>query len=460
MKMISPALAVNGTKQVLRGLLLAVALIFLRHDLTAAQAPVPLGSAATFGVLGDSQVTSTGGTVIFGDLGVSPGTVVTGSPGVTGTLHLGDPAAAQAQSDLTIAYNDAAGRTVGSVSVAGNLGGQTLAPGLYTSTSSLEISSGDLTLVGDSNAVWIFQMGSTLVTTTGRQVLLSGGAQPANIFWQVGSSATIGGGSVFKGTIMAAQSITMVTGATLEGRALARAGQVVLDANTITVPHSANPAGTAVAWGDNSYGQTTIPDYLSAVKAIAAGEHHTVALQRDGTVAAWGDNSQGQTTIPAGLSGVTAIAGGQWYTVVLKSDGTVVAWGDNQYGQTAVPPGLSEVTAIAAGGGHTVVLKRDGTVVAWGANGFFHQATVPVGLSGVTAIAAGYSHTVVLKGDGTVVAWGNNLFGQSSVPDDLSGVTAIAAGYGHTLALKSDGTVVAWGWNDNGQTTVPASVGG
>jgi len=174
MKMISPALAVNGTKQVLRGLLLAVALIFLRHDLTAAQAPVPLGSAATFGVLGDSQVTSTGGTVIFGDLGVSPGTVVTGSPGVTGTLHLGDPAAAQAQSDLTIAYNDAAGRTVGSVSVAGNLGGQTLAPGLYTSTSSLEISSGDLTLAGDSNAVWIFQMGSTLVTTTGRQVLLSG----------------------------------------------------------------------------------------------------------------------------------------------------------------------------------------------------------------------------------------------------------------------------------------------
>jgi hypothetical protein len=492
-------LVINGTRQVRRGLLLAVALLFLRRDVPAAQAPVPLGSAATFGVLGAASVTSTGDTMIFGDLGVSPGTAVTGSPGVTGTLHLGDPAAAQAQSDLTIAYNDAASRTVASVSVAGNLGGQTLAPGLYTSTSSLEISSGDLTLAGDSNAVWIFQMGSTLVTTTGRQVLLSGGAQPANIFWQVGSSATIGGGSVFKGTIMAAQSITMVTGATLEGRALARAGQVALDANTITVPHTANPAGTVVvwgddsygqtnvpagltgvtaiaaggrhtvalkcdgtvvAWGDNSYGQTTIPDYLSAVKAIAAGEHHTVALQRDGTVAAWGDNSYGQTTIPAGLSGVTAIAGGQWYTVVLKSDGTVVAWGDNQYGQTTVPPGLSGVTAIAAGGGHTVVLKSDGTVVAWGANGFFHQATVPVGLSGVTAIAAGYEHTVVLKGDGTVVAWGNDLFGQSSVPDGLSGVTAIAAGYEHTLALKGDGTVVAWGGNDSGQSTVPASLGG
>src|ERR1035441_10336804 len=388
-------LVINGTRQVRRGLLLAVALLFLRRDVPAAQAPVPLGSAATFGVLGAASVTSTGDTMIFGDLGVSPGTAVTGSPGVTGTLHLGDPTAAQAQSDLTIAYNDAASRTVASVSVAGNLGGQTLAPGLYTSTSSLEISSGDLTLAGDSNAVWIFQMGSTLVTTTGRQVLLSGGALPANIFWQVGSSATIGGGSVFKGTIMAAQSITMVTGATLEGRALARAGQVALDANTITVPQTANPAGTVVAWGDNSYGQTNVPAGLNGVTAIAAGGSHTVALQRDGTVAAWGDNSYGQTTIPAGLSGVTAIAGGQWYTVVLKSDGTVVAWGDNQYGQTTVPPGLSGVTAIAAGGGHTVVLKSDGTVVAWGANGFFHQATVPVGLSGVTAIAAGYEHTVV-----------------------------------------------------------------
>ncbi len=220
-----------------------VAVVMFGHEnAPAAQAPVALGSAATFGVLGATTVTSTGDTIIFGDLGVSTGTTVTGSPGVIGTLHLGDPIAAQAQADLTVAYNDAAGRTVAPVSVAGNLGGQTLAPGLYKSTSSLEISSGDLTLAGDANAVWIFQMVSTLVTTTGRQVILSGGAQPANIFWQVGSSATIGGSSIFKGTIMAAQSITMVTGATLEGRALARVGQVALDANTITVPNTVIPA--------------------------------------------------------------------------------------------------------------------------------------------------------------------------------------------------------------------------
>jgi hypothetical protein len=208
---------------------------------TSGQAPVALGSATTFAVLAGSTVTSTGGTTVNGDLGVSPGTTLTGAPTVNGTTHLGDPAAAQAQLDLTTAYNDAAGRTLGAVTVAGNLGGQTLAPGLYKSTSSLEISSGDLTLdaQGDANAVFIFQMGSTLTTTSGRQVILSGGAKAANIFWQVGSSATLGTTSVFKGNILALTSITVTTGAAVEGRLLARNGAVTFDANTITSPTSA-----------------------------------------------------------------------------------------------------------------------------------------------------------------------------------------------------------------------------
>src|SRR5439155_26408036 len=140
----------------------------IRAATVAVQAPVALGAASTFAVLGASTVTNTGPTTINGDLGLSPGTSVTGSPTVNGTMHVADAAAAQAQQDLTTAYNDAAGRT-GAITLAGNLGGQTLTPSLYNSASSLEISSGDLTLdaLGDANAVFIFQMGSTLVTTSG-----------------------------------------------------------------------------------------------------------------------------------------------------------------------------------------------------------------------------------------------------------------------------------------------------
>src|SRR5438067_3512227 len=171
---------------------------------------------------------------------LSAGTAVTVFPPgtVNGTIHAGDPAAAQAQLALTTAYNNAAGRTVGAILVAGNLGGLTLTPGLYTSTSSLEISSGDLTLdaQGNANAVFIFQMASTLTMTTGRQVILSGGAQAANIFWVVGSSATLGTGSVFEGNILALASITVTTGAAVEGRLLARTAAVTLDTNTITKP--------------------------------------------------------------------------------------------------------------------------------------------------------------------------------------------------------------------------------
>src|SRR4030095_2289467 len=179
-------------------------------------------------------------TTVNGDLGLSPGTAVTGFPPgiVNGSIHAADAAAPQAQADLLSAYNDAAGRTVGAITVAGNLGGQTLPPGLYTSPPSLEISSGDLTLdaQGDANAVFIFQMASTLTTTVGRQVILSDGARAANVFWQVGSSATLGTSSVFKGNILALASITVTTGATVEGRLLARTAAVTLDSNDIRLP--------------------------------------------------------------------------------------------------------------------------------------------------------------------------------------------------------------------------------
>jgi uncharacterized protein (TIGR03437 family) len=234
-------------------------------SLTAAsQAPVTLGAAANFAVLAGSTVTSTGLSQVTGNVGVSPGTAVTGFPPATvnGAIFAGDPTAAQAIADLTTAFNDAAGRTVAPVPVAGNLGGQTLAPGLYKSTSSLAISSGDLTLdaQGDANAVFIFQMASTLTTTSGRQVILAGGAQAANIFWQVGSSATLGTNSVFKGTIMALQSISLTTGARLDGRALAEIAAVTLQSNVVTKPVSSTPQPTLVSNSVRSVANGAIPN--------------------------------------------------------------------------------------------------------------------------------------------------------------------------------------------------------
>jgi hypothetical protein len=213
---------------------------FTTAALASGQAAPALGGAGAFVILAGSTVTNTGVTNLTGDMGVSPGTAVTGFPPGTlsGSSHPGDATSAVGMTDLTVAYNDAAGRTVAPVTVAGNLGGLTLPPGLYKSTSSLAISSGDLTLdaQGDPNAVFIFQMASTLTTTSGRAVILTGGAKSANVFWQVGSSATLGTTSVFKGTIMADQSITLNTGASLNGRALARIGAVTLAGNTVVMP--------------------------------------------------------------------------------------------------------------------------------------------------------------------------------------------------------------------------------
>lgn len=199
---------------------------------------VILGGAANFAILAGSGVTNTGATNITGDLGLSPGTSVGGfPPGIlVGTLHINDIISNQAKLDLTAAYNDAAGRTsTDIVTISGNIGGLTLSPGLYKSTSSLAISSGDLTFdaKGNANAVFIIQIASSLTTTSGRKVILIGGASASNIFWQVGSSATLGSTSTFKGTILAMQSVSLLTGASLNGKALARTGAVTLQGNAI-----------------------------------------------------------------------------------------------------------------------------------------------------------------------------------------------------------------------------------
>jgi hypothetical protein len=237
------ALKLNGTKQILTGLVLAVAFMAPHQTLMAAgPAPVNLGSTAHFTILAGAAITTTGGGVINGDVGASP---ITGAAihltqaQVNGTIYTVDAAGpagsviapallSTAMGDLTTAMNDAAGRTpipsgpfLNPNNGSGNIGGQNLAPGLYKFTTTAYITGSDLTLTGGPNDVWIFQCAQDLQVGSYIQVILAGGAQARNVFWQVGTSAVIGTFAVFKGTIMANQSITMNTTSATDGRALA-----------------------------------------------------------------------------------------------------------------------------------------------------------------------------------------------------------------------------------------------
>jgi Ice-binding-like len=214
--------------------------IFTSSALGAA-ASVGLGTAASFSVLGGSTVTNTGPTTMWGDLGLSPGSSVTGAPHVLGQTHVDDAVSIAAKNDLTTAYNDAASRPSNG-SAGTDLAGQVFLPGVRTASSSLLLSSGSVTLDAQGNpaAVFIFQIGSTLITGSNTSVSLVNGAQACNVFWQVASSATLGTGTSFVGTIMALESISANTAATIHGRLLARTAAVTLDTNTITTSNCAS----------------------------------------------------------------------------------------------------------------------------------------------------------------------------------------------------------------------------
>ena len=245
---------------------------------TSLDGPVDLGTATPFGVLAYSTVTNTGTTTISGDVGLYPGTSVTGFPPgliTDGVIHATDPVALQAKRDLTTAYNTAAGLTPQKKGLK-NLGGQTLVPGVY-SGGALSIT-GALTLSGTAESVWVFQAASTLKASSNSQIILTNGASACNVFWQVGSSATIGTSSQFVGTVMAHKSITAQTTATIEGRLLASTGAVTMDTNVIT-----RPEGCEDATGNTSTSSATITSdkpkpavegkpYSDTVKATATGD--------------------------------------------------------------------------------------------------------------------------------------------------------------------------------------------
>jgi ice-binding like protein len=229
---------------------------------SAAQSSVDLGTADPFAVLAGTTVTNTGLSVISGDLGISPGDAVTGFPPglvINGTEHAGDAVAAGAQADLTTAYNDAAGRTPPTAAPA-DIGGQTLVAGVYKNATSIGLT-GTVTLdaQGDPNAVFVFQAGSTLITASNSTVQLINGASPCNVFWQVGSSATLGTDTTFVGNVLALTSATVQTGTTVDGRVLARNGAVTLDSNTITRPDCATTPPTTTTTTPPTTTTTTPP---------------------------------------------------------------------------------------------------------------------------------------------------------------------------------------------------------
>jgi hypothetical protein len=218
--------------------------IFLLLTMCAfAETTVPLGTAANFGVLAYSTVTNGGPTVVAGNVGTSPGTSITGfPPGIVtppSAKHAGDGVAAAAEADLATAFANAASQPFTTSLTGQDLGGLTLTPGVYNFSSSASLTG---TLILNGAGLYIFQIGSTLITAVGSAVVTENGALASNIFWQVGSSATLGSGTTFVGNILASASITNNSSGTMDGRMLALNGAVTLADEALTYP-PAIPAG-------------------------------------------------------------------------------------------------------------------------------------------------------------------------------------------------------------------------
>jgi Ice-binding-like len=276
-------------------------LVALPGSAQAAAVTVPLGTADSFVVLAGAGITNTGPTALHGDLGTFPTTTITGAASltVTGTNHHSDAVTQRAKTSLVTAYNKAAGEGPTSP-ISADLNGRRLTRGVYNSASSIGLrTGGTLTLdaANDPNAVWVFQAGSTLTTGSGSHVNLINGARSCNVFWQVGSSATLGTNSKLVGTVMALQSITLTTGATVVGRALARNGAVTLDTNTIIRPTAcaASPASSTATTSGNQVTQ-------APTGAVSAGDGSTSGAGHDGLGLLAG------VLMFAGVGGATVVA--------------------------------------------------------------------------------------------------------------------------------------------------------
>ncbi len=310
--------------------------------LMAPKAVAPsLGAAASFAVLGASAVSNTGPSLLTGDLGISPNNAssITGFPPglVTGIVHAADAVALQAQNDVTTAYNALTSQPCDFGPFAPtDLGGRTLTPGVYCYSSSVGLT-GVLTLngQGDPNAVWVFRIGSTITAASASSVVLINGASPCNVFWQVGSSATIGTTSQFKGNILALTSITMNTGANLAGRALARTGAVTLDTNNVSfascaAPPAATATPTPLAATRTAIAATgtVIAATQTAIVATIAATQTAIAARTQTAIAASTSSAARPAEVPeadtlllfgGGIGGLATWLGWQWRKARSKS---------------------------------------------------------------------------------------------------------------------------------------------
>jgi hypothetical protein len=389
---------------------LAVAAL-LHASIAAAQqqSAVVLGSAASAAVLSGTTVTNTGLTIINGNLGVWPGTAISGfGPGVVnGTVHAGDLAAQYAQGSLTIAYNDAAARTsTAIVALAGDISGLTLAPGLFKSTSSLSLS-GTVTLHG--RGVYIFQIASGLTVGNGGTVVLSGGATSDKVFWQVGSSATLGTTADFKGTILALTSISLDTGATLDGRALAEHGAVTLNANDVTVPAQSytadtyNPSNKQLTIPSLSIGNQNYFDVVVGIGHLISGPSGSTPIGAEDSY----NPGNGQITIPAVMQGSST-----FYNVVATVTGLVSigsASGVDTYNAANQQLSIPAVQVLGGAIHRNVVITVAGIVSVNGgmptsAQDQYTPATGRLFIPAVQAFGKVYTNVVIAVG--TVVSMG------------------------------------------------------
>ena len=360
-----------------------------------AQIAPPLGTTQSFAVLGGQTVINTGSTVTIGDVGVSPGTVISGfPPGLVtgGTTHQTDAVALQAQSDNTAAYLSLAAQTSVTLDLTGkDLGGQTLVKGVYSFSSSAGLT-GRLTLDagGDSSAVWVFKIGTALTTASGSSVVLINGANPCNVFWQVGSSATLGTTTSFVGNVFALTSITLITGATVQGRLLAQNGSVTLDTNTINITACGGTTGTTVP--------PTLSTAFSPATITAGGTSTlTITLSNPNTTPA-SLTTPFTDTLPSGLvvsgGGSTTCTGGA-LTATVGSSAVILTGGSIPINGSCV---LTVDVVAASAGNYINSLAVGALVTSNGTNAAPAVATLTVPAPSSVTLGKAFSPASIAAG--------------------------------------------------------------